>query len=181
VTWALQEKLRVILAGGTEADQVIELLRRNDIPVIVTDVLREPVTRDAPYDEPFALPARLHAAGIRFAISAGGFAGGEEGDGWALRNLPYHAAMAAAFGLPPEEALRAITLYPARIFGVDDRLGSLEPGRSATLFIADGDILEIPTRVEAAFVDGRPVDLDDRQKALYRKYREKYRQLGIIH
>ncbi len=85
--------------------------------------------------------------------------------------------MAAAFGLPRDEALKAITLYPAQILGVSDRVGSLEPGKDATLFIADGDPLEAPTHVEAAFIQGRPVDLDDRHKHLYRKYKEKLDRL----
>src|SRR5690606_28675150 len=79
------------------------------------------------------------------------------------RNLPYHAGTACAYGLPRDEALKAITLYPARILGVDDRVGSLEVGKEATLFVADGDPLEIPTQIESAYVAGQPVDLTDRQ------------------
>ena len=85
--------------------------------------------------------------------------------------------MAVAFGLPPDEALKAITLYPAQILGVADRVGSLEIGKDATLIVTDGDPLETATQVEAAFIQGRPVDLDNRHKRLYRKYREKYRRL----
>src|SRR5439155_19539724 len=95
------------------------------------------------------------------------------------RNLPYQAAPAAAFGLPPDEALKAVTLYPAQILGVADRLGSLEPGKDATLIVTDGDPLEEGTHVEAAWIQGRRVDLTDRQKVLYEKYREKYRREGI--
>lgn len=96
-----------------------------------------------------------------------------------LRNLPYHAAMAVAFGLPAEEALRSITLAPAEILGVADRVGSLEKGKDATLIIAEGDPLKTATQVEAAFVQGRPVDLNDRHKRLWKKYEEKYRRLGL--
>jgi imidazolonepropionase-like amidohydrolase len=172
VTWALGERLRMILVGAAEADHCIDLLKQSDIPVIINNVLREPARRDAPYDAPFTLAARLHEAGIPLAIAGGG--------SWGLRNLAYEAAMAAAFGLPADEALKSITLYPAQILGVGDRLGSLEPGKAATLFIADGDILEIPTQVEAAFIDGRSIDLDNKHKMLDRKYREKYRRLGLI-
>ena len=92
------------------------------------------------------------------------------------RNLPYHAATAAAYGLTPDEAIRAITLSPAEIFGVADQIGSLAEGREATLFIADGEILETPTQVEAAFIQGRTVDLSNRHKRLWKKYEEKYRR-----
>ena len=85
--------------------------------------------------------------------------------------------MAVAYGLPPDEALKAITLYPAQILGVADRVGSLEVGGDATLIVTDGDVLDTPTHVEAAFLQGRRVDLDNRHKRLWRKYREKYRRL----
>ena len=90
--------------------------------------------------------------------------------------MPYHASVAIAFGLSPEEALKAITLYPAQILGVADRVGSLAAGKDATLFVADGDILDTPTQVTAAWVRGRKVDLNDRHKRLFRKYEEKYSQ-----
>jgi imidazolonepropionase-like amidohydrolase len=91
-----------------------------------------------------------------------------------LRNLPYQAATAVAHGLPRDEAMRAITLYPAQILGIDDRVGSLQPGRDATLFIADGDPLEITTQVERAWIGGREIDLRSRHTRLYDKYRQKY-------
>ena len=93
------------------------------------------------------------------------------------RNLPYHAAMAAAFGLPKDEALKSITLYAARILGVDDRVGSLEPGKDATLIITDGDPLEITTTVESLYIQGREIDLNNRHRMLWQKYREKYSQI----
>jgi imidazolonepropionase-like amidohydrolase len=97
-----------------------------------------------------------------------------------VRNLPYAAARAAAYGLPRDAALRSVTLYPARILGVADRLGSLEPGKSATLIVTDGDPLEVPTKVEMAFVEGRRIDLSNKQTALFEKYVEKYRQKGLL-
>jgi imidazolonepropionase-like amidohydrolase len=95
-----------------------------------------------------------------------------------IRNLPYHAATAVAHGLPADEALKAITLYPAQITGVDAQLGSLESGKAATLFVSTGDPLDIMSNVTAAYIDGREVDLSDRHKRLWKKYQEKYRQLA---
>ena len=109
---------------------------------------------------------------MKYCITGGGAASN-------VRNIPYHAATAASYGLPRDEALKSITLYPAQILGLADRVGSLAVGKDATLFIANGDILEIPTQVEQAFIDGRNIDLTDKQKVLWDKYKEKYRRLGI--
>jgi imidazolonepropionase-like amidohydrolase len=91
--------------------------------------------------------------------------------------LPYHAATAVAYGLPHDVGLAAITLAPAQILGVAHRVGSLEAGKDATLFVADGDPLETPTQVTAAWIQGRRVDLNNRHERLYRKYEEKYKRL----
>lgn len=160
----------MILFGGYDAPQCAELLKENDIPVIVAAVYRLPARRADPYDHAFTLPDRLRRAGLRYCIS-----GDERTSN--TRRLPYHAAMAVAFGLPADEALKAITLYPAEILGVADRVGSLEVGKDATLFVTDGDPLETASQVEAAFVQGRPVELNDRHKRLWRKYGERLRQL----
>ncbi len=168
--WAQQENLKMVLVGGADAWRVTDLLKERDIPVIVTPVLRTPSRRDEAFDTPFTLPRKLHEAGIRFAI-AGGSAFGNE------RNLPYHAAKAASYGLPAEEALKAITLYPAHIMGVAGRVGTLEPGKDATLFVSDGNPLEIMTNVEMLFLQGREVDLNNKHKTLYQKYKTKYQQL----
>lgn len=180
VAWALDRNVKPILFGGAQSDQCLDLLKENDIPVIVNNANPSgwsvPVTRDSDYDALYKLPATLHAAGVRFAISRSGSASGAPHE----RSLPYQASMAAAFGLPADEALRAITRYPAEILGVGDRLGTLQNGRNATFFIANGDILDIRTVVERAFIDGREVDMNDHHKMLYEKYREKYKQLGRI-
>jgi imidazolonepropionase-like amidohydrolase len=169
VGWAERENLSLIIGGGDDAWRVSELLKTRDIPVLAGGILRLPSRRFDRYDEPFALPAKLYEAGIRFAIITRGEAAHE-------RNLPYHAAMAAAFGLPKEEALKAITIAPARIFGVADRVGSLEVGKDATLIVTTGDPLEIMSNVEMEFIQGRRIDLTSRHTMLYEKYREKYRQ-----
>jgi imidazolonepropionase-like amidohydrolase len=171
VAFARQEGLRMILAGGYDAPQCLALLKEHDIPVIVGGTYRLPRRRGDAYDASYALPAELHKAGVRFCISARARFGASQ-----VRNLPYHAAVAVGFGLPADEALKAITLYPAQILGVADRVGSLEVGKDATLFVADGDPLETPTQVLAAWIRGRKVDLNDRHKTLYRKYEAKYSQ-----
>jgi imidazolonepropionase-like amidohydrolase len=178
VSFAEQEKLRLVIVGGYDAPACAELLKKHDVPVIVAGVHRLPRRRSDPYDAPFTVPARLHAAGIRFCI--GGVIGGSSGASPAnVRNLPHHAGTAAAHGLPPEEALKAVTLYPAKLLGVDDHIGSLEVGKDATLIVTTGDPLDIPTHVTAAYIQGREVSLNDRHKRLWEKYKEKYRRLGI--
>jgi imidazolonepropionase-like amidohydrolase len=172
VAFAAKEQVKLILLGGYDAPHCTELLKQHDVPVIIAGVHRLPQRNGEPYDHPFTVPRRLHEAGIRFCIS------GAENP-WSVRNLPYHAGTAAAHGLSKDEALKAVTLYPAQILGVDDRVGSLDTGKEATLLVTDGDVLEIPTQVEMAYIQGRKVDLSDRHKRLWEKYKEKYRRQGI--
>jgi imidazolonepropionase-like amidohydrolase len=170
--FARKYRLRAIIVGGAEAWRVSDRLRALDVPVIIGGTHVLPMRRSDPVDAVYSNAAKLAAAGVRFAIAT-------PGDGFDtsnLRNLPYQAASAVAYGLPREEALKAITLYPARILGVDDRVGSLEPGKDATLFIADGDPLEARTVVERAWIGGREIDLTNRQTRLYDKYRQRYPQ-----
>ncbi len=172
VAWAAQEGIKLVIVGGLDAWRVPDLLKRNDVPVIVSAVNTLPLRRDDPYDAAYANAGKLQTAGVRFCIANEG----TDFDAAHDRNLPYQAAQAAAYGLPKDEALKAVTLYPARILGVADRLGSLEVGKEATLFVTDGDPLEITTHVEAAYIAGRPVDLSNKQTRLYDKYRQKYGQ-----
>jgi imidazolonepropionase-like amidohydrolase len=165
--WARDERVRAVLAGSRDVARHAGRLQRDGIPVIVPGVLELPAREDDPYDAAFRLPAELREAGVTFCI-----AGGDAG--WAARNLPYHAAMAAAFGLDREAALRSVTLDAARVLGVDQVLGSLDPGKSASVVLTDGDLLEVRTHVLAVWVDGRPVDLGaDRHERLYRRYRDR--------
>jgi imidazolonepropionase-like amidohydrolase len=170
VSWAERENLRLIIGGGYDAWRVADLLKSNKVPVIVGGVHRTPSRRWEEYDLPFTVPLKLYKSGITYCIASGGWTSNE-------RNLPYHAAKASAYGLPREEALKAITLYPAQIFGVDERVGSLEEGKDATLIVTTGDPLEILTQVEMEFIKGKKVDLTSRHTMLYEKYREKYRRL----
>jgi imidazolonepropionase-like amidohydrolase len=164
---------KLIIVGGADAPALAKLLRSRNVSVVVDGTLRLPGRRSDPYDTSYRLPLELYEAGIRFCISV-------SGNPYNDRNLPYHAATAVAFGLPEEEALKAITLYPAQIFGVSDRVGSIEVGKDGTLFIADGNIFETTTNVEVALIQGREVDLGNKQTVLYEKYREKYRRKGLM-
>ena len=172
VAFASRENVRLILLGGYDAESCARLLKKHKVPVIIAGTLRLPQHRDDAYDAAYTLPDRLRRSGVKYCIGMGGrFTDAN------LRNLPYQAAMAVGFGLPKKEALRAITLYPAQILGAADRVGSLTVGKDATLIVTNGDILETPTKVERAFIQGRPVDLSNRHKRLWNKYQEKYRRL----
>ncbi|CUS82864.1 Imidazolonepropionase [Candidatus Kryptonium thompsonii] len=173
IEWAESEKVKIVIVGGSDAWKVADVLKNKNIPVILTNIHRLPSTRDSEYDEPFTVAYKLYKAGVKFCI-------GGEGGYYNERNLPYQAATCAAFGLPKDEALKAITIYPAEILGVADKVGSIEPGKDATLIVTTGDPLEIPTQVVYEFIQGRKVDLTNRQTKLYEKYLEKYRRLGLL-
>ncbi|MEM1184167.1 MAG: amidohydrolase family protein [Planctomycetota bacterium] len=173
VTWAKSRGYDVIINGGQDADLAADLLLEHDVPVIISGTHVFPKRADQPHDHAYTLPKRLYESGIDFAL------GTADRDG-NVRNLPFEAGMAARFGLPKSEALRAVTLAPAQIFGVDEDYGSLEEGKSATLIISTHDPLEVRSYVLHAFIDGRGIDLTNKQRALADKYREKYRQLGLI-
>ena len=173
VAFGVEQKLQVIIFGGYDAESCAELLRRYQVPVIVSAVHRDPRNDHDDYDAAYTLPERLREAGIRFCIS-----GSARSETWNTRNLPYQAATAAAYGLPRDEALKSVTLYPAQILGVADRLGSLEPGRDATIIVSTGDPLETDSQVTQAWIQGRVVDLNSRHTQLAGKYGEKFRRLN---
>lgn len=158
--------LKAILAGGAEAWKVAGLLAEKQVPVILAGAMGTPSERHDPVDAAYANAARLHKAGVLFAIAAAQ----EEWHG-NTRNLPYNAAWASAYGLPREEALKAVTLYPARILGVDSRLGSLEPGKDADLIVTTGDPLETLTDLVHMFIAGKPVDLATKHTRLYERFK----------
>ncbi|CAN5843174.1 amidohydrolase [soil metagenome] len=169
ITWAEEEGLRLVIRGGRDAGYIADHLARKQIPVLITSVLNAPGRQWEPYDAAYSLPARLHAAGVPFAITGGGSAA------YAYR-LPQEAGAAIAFGLPAEEALRAVTLHPARILGLADRVGSLEVGLDATLIITSGDPLEYSSTIDQAYIQGRRIDMRDAQRQFFEKYQEKVRQ-----
>ena len=156
----------VILVDGDDSWRVADELKARNIAVITGSTLAMPERRYEPYDEAFTVPARLQAAGVRYCISDGG----SPFVAMNARNLPYNAAMASAFGLPRDEALKSVTLYPAQILGVADRFGSIEPGKVADLVVTNGDLLEIATHVEQVYIGGWPIPMETRQTRLFTKY-----------
>jgi imidazolonepropionase-like amidohydrolase len=170
VRWAVGRGLRAVVVGGRDAAACADLLVRHEVPVVVSGVHRLPTRDDGAYDEAYTLPKRLQDAGVRFCIACGGEPSNE-------RNLPYHAATAAAFGLGRERALAAVTKDAAGIAGVGEQLGTLSVGKHATLFVADGHPFDLGTRIEQAYVRGRAIDLRSKHDELAGKYRARYRQL----
>ncbi|MBL8271413.1 amidohydrolase family protein [Steroidobacter sp.] len=166
-----RERIRVVLMGGDEAWRIAEELRRRDIAVVLGPAFSTPSRRWEANDVTYRRAGVLANAGVRIAITNGG-------EYWVVtreRNLPYEAAKYAAYGLDEAAALRAITLSAAEILGVDDRLGSLQVGKVASFFVADGNILDVRSAVERAWIDGREIDLhDNRQWQLYQRYLRKY-------
>jgi len=162
IAFAEKENIRIVILQPRELDRVAPELKAKNIPVILGRVLALPETEDSPYDEAFTLPLVAYKAGVKFAF--GTFTNEF------VRNLPYQAATAVAFGLPYEEALKAITINPAEIWGAGDKLGSVEKGKFADLIVTDGDPLEIQTQVKHLFIKGKEVALTNKQTRLYEKY-----------
>ncbi|MEI6409593.1 MAG: amidohydrolase family protein [Bacteroidota bacterium] len=176
VLFAEQFNITPVLTGASDAWIVTDFLKNHHISVILAEPQRVPAREDEDVDQPFKTAAALEKAGIRFAIS-GVHNSGEMGSSWKQRNLPFQAGQAVGGGLPYESAVRAITLDAAAILGIDATVGSLEVGKDATLFISEGDALDMRTcQVTAAFIQGREINLDNKQKQLARKFEAKYKQ-----
>lgn len=168
--FAKDEDLDVVLYGVAEGWKVVDALAASGVPVVVGPVLSLPSSRFDPYDSDFANAAVLRRAGIAVAL--------QTADNENPRNLAFHAAWAHTFGLPRTDALRAITLEAARVLGIDSQLGSLEPGKIADVQVTDGDLLEITTQLEYLFIDGKQVDLANRQSRFYDKYKARLERMG---
>lgn len=167
VNFAKAEDIEVVLVGANDAWMITDFLKENDISLIISQTHRLPSREDEDVDMPFKTPKILSDAGINFALSIN--------DMWQQRNLPFQAGHAVGYGLDYEKAVQAVTLNPAEIMGIEDTYGSLETGKSATLFISKGDVLDMRTcEVEQAFIDGREIDLNNKHKALYEKFKAKY-------
>lgn len=167
VTAAQQFDVKIVLVGGADSWMLTDFLKKNKVAVILTSTQRLPTREDTDIDQPFKTPALLHKAGIPFVLSHEG--------AWQQRNLCFQVGQAVAFGLSKEVAISSVTRNAARILGVDDQYGEIAEGKSATLFISRGDVLDMKTSIiDAAFIDGRQIDLDNKQKQLYQKFQDKY-------
>jgi imidazolonepropionase-like amidohydrolase len=166
VNFAEEMHLKPIIMGGAEAPAVAPFLKQHNVPVVVTAVMSLPSREDDPYDVNYTIPAKLAAAGVTFAISTGN-------PGSEIRTLPYNAGMAAAHGLSKTDALKAVTLWPAQIFGVGDRMGSIEAGKMANIVVTTGDMLEAKTDTKYLFIDGRQVPLDNKHTELNALFKDR--------
>ena len=166
VRFAEEMKLKPIILGGNDAWKVASLLKEKNVPIILTGVFSLPMREDDAYDTLYENAAKLQQVGVLFAISTGD-------SGPEVRNLPQYAGMAAAYGLSKADALKAVTLYPAQIMNVADRLGSIEVGKMANVVVTDGDLLEIRTRIRYLFIDGRPVVLSSRHTELNDAFKDR--------
>jgi imidazolonepropionase-like amidohydrolase len=159
-------KVKGIIVGGQEAWMAADDLKKNDIAVIFTNIYSLPVRQDDPYDFLYEAPSKMQKAGVRFAISTGD-------QGAEVRDLPYHAAIAGGYGLGHDEALKAVTIYPAQILGIADRLGSLEMGKIANVVVTDGDILDPRTNIKYLFINGRMLPLTSRHTELFDSFKDR--------
>jgi len=161
--------LRMIIAGANDAPLMLNELQREKVGILLGRVHALPQHDEDGYDDAFTLPSKLAAVNIPFAITEGG--------SWQQRNLAFNAGTAVAYGLSETDAEKAISLWPAQIFGIDGQFGSLDRGKSATLFVSTGNALDGKSQnLVLAFIDGKEVDLESRQTRLSKKYRERYKQ-----
>jgi imidazolonepropionase-like amidohydrolase len=158
----------VVLVGASESYQVADLLKQHSIPVILNQMHSLPTLEDDGVDQPYKIPYQLQKAGVLFAIN-------DEDGQHRGKNLPFNAGTAVAYGLTKEEALSAITLNAAKILGIDAKTGSIEVGKDANIVVSDGDILDMRSnKISSLLIQGRMVDLSDKHKQLYERYKSKY-------
>jgi imidazolonepropionase-like amidohydrolase len=169
VLFAKKYGISPVIVGGEDAWLLTDFLKEQNVSVILQRVQSLPLRNDDDIDQPYKTAAALAKADIPFCFSMRG--------AWQQRNLPFQAGQSIGYGLPYESAVKALTLDAAKIMGIDASCGSIEQGKDATLFICEGDALDMRSnRVTHAFIQGRSIVLDDKQKALYRRYQEKYKQ-----
>ena len=165
VEFCSKQNLKMILAGGAEAWKVTELLKEKKIPVILGPTERLPEQEDTPYDKPMTQPSELFAAGIPIAFSSFGTS--------FSRRLPQYAGTSVAYGLPHDEALKAVMLNAAQMFGLADQLGTIEVGKLGNVIVTSGDPLEIQTQVRYLFIKGQLTSTDNKHRELYEEYRKR--------
>ncbi|MCU0352309.1 MAG: amidohydrolase family protein [Cytophagales bacterium] len=159
---------RYVVAGAADAYMILDFLKENNVPVLLNSLHRLPARAEEDVDMPYKLPSLLHKAGILVGITY-------EEPPYNYRNIPFIAGQAAGHGLTKEEALQLVTLNNARILGIETRTGTLETGKDANIVVSSGDLLDMRTNdVTHAFIQGRQLVLDDKQKRLYKRFSEKY-------
>ncbi|HEX9902771.1 MAG TPA: amidohydrolase family protein [Acidobacteriota bacterium] len=165
IQFVQREKVKAILYGVSQGWKCVEEIKKSGLPVVFGSLTNMPAGWEDGYDALYRTPALLAQAGVKIAFSSQSSS--------AAKDLPFHAAKAAAFGLDKREALRAVTLSAAEILGVADRMGSLEKGKAANIVLTNGDILEFKTQVKKVFIDGRETDLETIYEQLLEKYRKR--------
>lgn len=169
ITWAKAEGVKLVIRGGRDALFVADRLKAENVPVILTSTMSAPDRDYEGYDGAYSTPAKLHAAGVKFAIAGGS-------GGLYSNRLPWEAGVAVAFGLPEEEALKAVTINAAEFLGVSDKVGSLEVGKEATLLITTGTPLDMTSNIIQSYIQGREINMMDIHKLFFQKYMEKIKQ-----
>lgn len=165
IQFVQNENIKAIFFGVSQGWKVAGKIKEAGIPVIFGSLYAMPPKWEDGYDSLYRNPAVLQKAGVRFAFSSQSAS--------VAKDLPYHAAKAAAFGLDKKEALKGVTIYPAQIFGIDDKVGSLEKGKIANIVLTDGDILEMRTNIKHVFIDGKEMDLSSVYTELLDRYRNR--------
>ena len=161
---------KTVIVGGKDAYLITDILKSNNVAVILDETQALPTRTDDDIDQPFKSPAMLQKAGIPFCLSVNG--------NWQQRNLPLMAGQAVAFGLAYEDAVAAVTSVPAKMLGIDKTVGTLENTKDATLIITEGDVFDMRTsKVTHAFIRGKEIDLNNKQKDLYRRFKTKYERM----
>lgn len=163
IRFAKDQNIRIIIRGGRDSGLIAKQLAEEEIGVILTSLLTSSGNGWQGYDELYVLPLKLHQAGVKFAISG-------ESSAQYVNRTPFEAGAAVAFGLPEDIALKALTLHPAELLGLSDRVGSLQVGKDATLIITSGSPIEYSTLIEKAYIQGRELDMQDMHKEFYQKY-----------
>ncbi len=168
IEFAKEFGFKTVIVGGTESNKIADYLKQNNIAVILNQMHNLPVMQDDDIDTYAKLPYQLQLAGVTYCIN-------DFDDMNRGRNLMFNAGVAVGFGLTKEQALQAITLSAAKILGIDKQTGSLEENKDANIVVSDGDILDIRTsNISYAFIQGRQINLDNKQKQLYERYKTKY-------
>ncbi|PSL27010.1 amidohydrolase family protein [Chitinophaga ginsengisoli] len=167
VDFAKEFGIDVVIAGGADSWMIADVLKQNNIAVVLIQPHSLPVSQDDDVDQPYKTAAQLQQAGVLYCLSNEGF--------WQQRNLPFEAGTASTYGLTKEQALSAVTLNTARILGIDKSTGSLETGKDANIVVSTGDLLDMRSSVVThAFIQGRELNLDNKHKQLYERYKHKY-------